>query len=100
MRWKKRLVKDARLSLPLTEAMKIARLTSMLLDGQSSWSVIAKAKAEAWQTTCSSLSPRSNPRSVHSLLRSIAGSPSRLLTLLTSPTVLLAGNRLWSMLLT
>ena len=39
-------------------------------------SVIAKAKAEAWQTTCSSHSPRSNPKSVHSLLRSIAGSPS------------------------
>ena len=39
-------------------------------------SVIAKAKAEAWQTTYSSLSPRSNPISVHSLLRSIAGSPS------------------------
>ena len=38
--------------------------------------VIAKAKAEAWQTTCSSLSPRSNPKSVHSLLRSIAGSLS------------------------
>ena len=38
-------------------------------------SVIAKAKAEAWQTTCSSLSPRSNPKFVHSLLRSIAGSP-------------------------
>ena len=39
-------------------------------------SVIAKAKAEAWQTTCSSLSPKNNPKSVHSLLRSIAGSPS------------------------
>ena len=36
-------------------------------------SVIAKAKAEAWQTTCFSLSPRSNPKSVHCLLRSIAG---------------------------
>ena len=34
------------------------------------------AKAEAWQTTCSSLSSKSNPKSVHSLLRSIAGSPS------------------------
>ena len=34
------------------------------------------AKAEAWQTTCSSLSPKSNPKSVHSLLCSIAGSPS------------------------
>ena len=39
-------------------------------------SVIAKAKTEAWQTTCTSLSPKSNPKSVHSLLRSIAGSPS------------------------
>ena len=39
-------------------------------------SVIAKAKTEAWQTTCTSLSPKSNPKSVHSLLCSIAGSPS------------------------
>ena len=39
-------------------------------------SVIAKAKAEAWQTTCFSLSPKSNPKSIHSLLRSIAGSSS------------------------
>ena len=39
-------------------------------------SVIAKVKAEAWKTTCSSLSPKSNPKSVHSLPRSIAGSPS------------------------
>ena len=37
-------------------------------------SIIAKAKA--WQKTCSSLSPKFNPKSVHSLLRSIAGSPS------------------------
>ena len=34
------------------------------------------AKADAWQTTCSSLSPKSNPNSVHSLICSIAGSPS------------------------
>ena len=39
-------------------------------------SVITKAKAETWQTTCSSLSPKSNPKSVHSLLHSIAGSSS------------------------
>ena len=32
LRWKKRLVKDAGLSLPLTEVMKIARLTSPFLD--------------------------------------------------------------------
>ena len=36
-------------------------------------SVIANTKA--CQTTCFSLSPKSNPKSVHSLLRSIAGSP-------------------------
>ena len=39
-------------------------------------SVIAKTKAEVWQTTCSSLSPRSNPKSVYSLLCYIAGFPS------------------------
>ena len=32
LRWKVRLMKDARLSLPLTEVMKIARLTSPHLD--------------------------------------------------------------------
>ena len=32
LRWNKRLVKDARLLLPLTEVMKISRLTSLLLD--------------------------------------------------------------------
>ena len=36
---------------------------------QHASSVIAKATAETWQTTCSSLSPKS----VHSLLRSTAG---------------------------
>ena len=39
-------------------------------------SVIAKAKAEAWQTTFSSLSPKSKPKAVYPLLRFIAGSPS------------------------
>ena len=43
---------------------------------QRASSVISKAKTEAWQTTCSSLTPKSNPKSVLSLLRSIAGSPS------------------------
>ena len=32
LRWNKQLVKDARLLLPLTGVMKIARLTSLLLD--------------------------------------------------------------------
>ena len=39
-------------------------------------SVIAKAKAEARQATCSSLSPKFNPKSVYSLFRSVAGSSS------------------------
>ena len=39
-------------------------------------SVITKANAEAWQTTCSSLSPKSNPKTVYSLLRSNSGSPN------------------------
>ena len=73
LRWNKRLVKDARLLLPLTEVLKIARFTSPLLD--------APRQSSPWprhslQTTCNSLSPRSNPKSVLSLLRSIAGSPS------------------------
>ena len=34
------------------------------------------AKAEAWQATCSSLSPKSNPKSVYSLFCSVAGSSS------------------------
>ena len=39
-------------------------------------SVIGKAKAEAWQTTCSSLSLKSNPKSIYFLLRSVASSPN------------------------
>ena len=39
-------------------------------------SVIAKAKAEACQTTCSSLSFKSNPKTVYFLLHSISGFPS------------------------
>ena len=59
-------------------------------------SVIAKAKAEAWQKTCSSLSPKSNPKTVYFFLRSIAGPPSSFSYSL-SVTVLLPGNRIWFM---
>ena len=34
------------------------------------------ATAEAWHATCSSLSLKSNPKSVYSLLHSVAGSSS------------------------
>ena len=39
-------------------------------------SLVAKAKTEAWQTICSCLSPKFNPKTVYSLLRSVAGSSS------------------------
>ena len=38
--------------------------------------VISKAKAKSWQNTCSSLSPKTRPSEVISLLRSISSSPS------------------------
>ena len=38
--------------------------------------VISKAKAKSWQNTCCSLSPKTRPSEVFSLLRSISGSPS------------------------
>ena len=51
--------------------------------------VIAKATAEAWQATCSFLSPKS----VYSLFRSVAGSIfSHLPSLLTFATVPPPGN--------
>ena len=59
-------------------------------------SVITKAKAGAWQTTCSSLSPKSNPKTVCSFFRSIAGFPSSSPPVLIFPIVLLPGNRLRS----
>ena len=61
-------------------------------------SVIAKAKAEAWQTTCFFLLPKSNPLTVYSLLF-FALSLAFLLglrPLLISQTVLLPRNRLRS----
>ena len=38
--------------------------------------VITKAKAKSWQKTCSSLSPKTRPSKVFSLLHSISDSPS------------------------
>ena len=74
LRWNKRLVKDAK-AFAAAHRSDEDRQTYISASRRAS-SVIAKAKTEAWQTTCSSLSPKSNPKSVHSLLRSIAGSPS------------------------
>ena len=72
LKWKQRLVKDARLSLPLTEVMKTDRLTSPLLDAprqSSPWPRRRHGRRLA-------LSPKSNPKSVHFLLCYIAGSSS------------------------
>ena len=94
LKWKKRLVKDARLLLPLTEVMKIARLTSPLLDAPRQ------------------SSPR--PRLRHGRRLALLSHPNlctlffalslallpRLPPLLTSPTVFLPGSRLRSMPLT
>ena len=55
--------------------------------------VITKPKAEAWQATCSFLSPNSNPKSVYSFLSSVAGSSSSSSNLSTVP---LPGSRLRS----
>ena len=44
-----------------------------IFDSRRASSVIAKAKAEVWQATCSYFSPKSNPKFVYSLLRSVAG---------------------------
>ena len=67
LRWNKRLVKDAGLSLLLRSDEDRQAYFSA---SRRASSVIAKA--EAWQTTCTSLLPKS----VHSLLSSIAGSSS------------------------
>ena len=94
LRWKKRLVKDARLSLPLTEVMKIARLTSPLLDVPRQSSPRPRRRHGRRLALLSHL----NLYTLFFAL-SLAHLP-RLFPLLTSPTVLLPGNRLRSMPLT
>ena len=98
LRWKVRLVKDARLSLPLTEVMKITRLTSLLLDAPRQSSQRPRLR------NGSRLALLSHPNLTLNLFTlffalSLALLP-RLPPLLTSLTVLLPGNRLQSMPLT
>ena len=98
LRWKKRLVKDARLSLPLIEVMKIARLTSPLLDTPRQSS--PRPKLRHGRRLALLFHPNLTQK-LYTLFfaLSLALLP-RLPPLLTSPTVLLPGNRLRSMLLT
>ena len=74
LRWKKQLVKDVRLSLPLTEVMKIARLTSPLSDVLRL--SLPRPRLRHGRRLALSFLLKSNPKSVHSLLRSVAGSSS------------------------
>ena len=95
LRWKKRLVKDARLSLPLTEVMKIARLTSPLLDAPPQSSSRPRLRHGRRFALLFHLSLTLNLYTLFFAL-SLAHLP-RLPLLLTFLTVLLPGNRLRSM---
>ena len=72
LRWKVRLVKDARLSQPHTEVMEIARLTSLLLDvpRQSS------PRQRHGRRLALLFHPNQTQKTVYCLLCSIAGSSS------------------------
>ena len=98
LRWKVRLVKDARLLLPLTEVMKIARLTFPLLDVPRQSSPRPRRKHYRRLALLSHLGLTLNLYTLFFAL-SLALLP-RLPPLLISPTVLLPGNRLRSMPLT
>ena len=70
---KERLVKDTRLLRPLTEVMKIARLTSPLLDAPRQSSPRPRLRHGRQLAL---LSPESNPKSVYSFFHSVTGSSS------------------------
>ena len=91
LRWKVSLVKDPRLSLPLTEVMKIARLTSPLLDAPRQSSPRPRLRHGRRLALLFHVNSTLNLSTLFFAL-----SLAHLLPLLTSPTVLLPGNRLRS----
>ena len=93
-----RLVKDVRLSLPLTKVMKIARLTSPLLDapGQSS----PRPRLRHGRRLVLLFHPNQTPKPYTLFFALSLALLSRLPPLLISPTVHFPGNRLRSMPLT
>ena len=93
-----RLVKDARVLLPLTEVMKIARLTSPLLDAPRQSSPRPSLRHGRRLAFLFHLNLTLNLYTLFFAL-SLALLPF-LPPLLISPTVLFPGNRLWSMPLT
>ena len=94
LKWKKRLVKDARLSLPLTKAMKIARLTSPLLDAPRQSSPRPRLRHGRRLALLFQLNQTLNLFSLFFVL--LLALLPRLPPLLIFLTVLLPGNRLWS----
>ena len=98
LRWKVRLVKDARLSLLLTEVMKIAMLTSLLLDAPRQSSPRPRLRHGKRFALLFHLNLTLNLCTLFFAL-SLAFLP-RLPPLLTSPTALLPGNRFRSVPLT
>ena len=88
LRWKKQLVKDARLLLPLTEVMKIARLTSLLL-GAPRQSLPRPRRRHGRRLAL--LLHLNLTVNLYTLLFVL--SLAHLPPFLTSPTVLLPGNR-------
>ena len=91
LRCKVRLVKDARLSLPLTEVMKIARITSPLLDAPRQ--SLPKPRLRHGRRLALLFYPNQT-RNLYTLFFALSlALPPRLLT---SLTVLLSGNRLLS----
>ena len=94
LKWKVQLVKDARLLLPLTQVMKIARLTSSLLDTPCQLSPRPRLRHGR---RLALFFHRNLTQNLYTLLfvLSLALLP-RPPPLLISLTVLLSGNRLWS----
>ena len=91
LKWKIGLVKDVRLSLPLTEVMKIARLTSPLLNA------LCLSSPKPRLGHGKRLALFSRPNLTLNLYSHFFALLLALLTpLLTSPTVPLSGNRLRS----
>ena len=89
------LMKDARLSLPITEVIKIARLTSPLFDAPRQSSPRPRLRHDRRLALLFHLNLTLNLYTLFFAL-SLALLP-RLPPLLTSPTVVLPGNRLRSM---
>ena len=98
LRWKMRSAKDARLSRPFTEVMKIVRLTSPLLDAPRQSS--PRPRRRHGRRLALLFHPNQTQK-LYTLIfaLSLALLP-RLPPPLICPTVLLPGNRLWSMPLT